>query len=51
MEDAAKKEVQEKEYEEIKKSLEELVKKDKTQGKFEEMRGMVDTRKAPSLIA
>lgn len=51
MDAAAKKEVQEKEYEEIKKSLEELVKKDKSQGKFEEMKGMVDTRQEPSLIA
>lgn len=42
-----KTEVQKKEFEEFKASLDALVKKDESQGKFEEISGLVDTRTDP----
>ena len=51
MADDQKTKVQEEEYDEMVKSLEALVKKDKEQGKFEELRGLVDTRTDQSLLA
>lgn len=44
MTEEQKEKIQEEDYSEMVKSLEALVKKDKEQGKFEEMRGLVDTR-------
>ena len=51
MEETKKFEVQEEEYKEMVTSMEALVKKDKTQGKFEEMQGLVDTRTDQSLLS
>ena len=51
MEETKKFEVQEEEYKEMVASMEALVKKDKTQGKFEEMQGLVDTRTDQSLLS
>ena len=48
---AQKLSMQEREYAEIKRSLEALVKKDRELGKFEEMRGLVDTRTDQKLLA
>lgn len=49
--DAEKLKMQETEFEEMKQSMTELVKKDNEQGKFEEISGLVDTRKDPQLLA
>ena len=46
-----KKELQKKEFEEFKASLDALVKKDEQQGKFEEVSGLVDTRSDPALLS
>ena len=43
--------MQEAEFEEMSKSIDALVKKDETQGKFEEISGLVDTRQDPQLLA